>query len=45
MRVWNDAVAANGGIHPDAPVVTTRVLGRMRATASPALRGGGMTNA
>jgi dihydroxy-acid dehydratase len=41
---WADAVAANGGIHPDAPVVTTRVLSRMRATASPALRGGGMTN-
>jgi dihydroxy-acid dehydratase len=41
---WADAVAKNGGIHPDAPVVTTRVLGRMRATASPALRGGGMTN-
>jgi len=43
-RAWEDAVAANGGIHPDAPVVTSRVLGRMRATASPALRGGGMTN-
>ena len=43
-REWSDAVTANGGIHPDAPVVTTRVLGRMRATASPALRGGGMTN-
>jgi dihydroxy-acid dehydratase len=43
-RAWADAVAENGGIHPDAPVVTTRVLGRMRATASPALRGGGMTN-
>jgi dihydroxy-acid dehydratase len=43
-REWQDAVGANGGIHPDAPVVTTRVLGRMRATASPALRGGGMTN-
>jgi dihydroxy-acid dehydratase len=41
---WAAAVAANDGIHPDAPVVTTRVLSRMRATASPALRGGGMTN-
>ena len=39
-----DAVAANGGIHPDAPVVTSRVLQRMRATASPALRGAGVTN-
>jgi dihydroxy-acid dehydratase len=43
-QAWADAVAANGGIHPDAPVVSSRVLGRMRATASPALRGGGMTN-
>jgi dihydroxy-acid dehydratase len=43
-RAWADAVAANGGVHPDAAVVTTRVLARMRATASPALRGGGMTN-
>jgi dihydroxy-acid dehydratase len=41
---WEDAVAANGGIHPDAPVVTTRVLRRVRATASPALRGAGLTN-
>jgi dihydroxy-acid dehydratase len=44
VRNWEDAVAANGGIHPDAPVVTSRVLQRMRATASPALCGGGMTN-
>jgi dihydroxy-acid dehydratase len=43
-RGWADAVAASGGIHPDAPVVTTRVLQRMRATASSALRGAGMTN-
>ena len=43
-RSWQDAVAANGGIHPDAPSVTSRVLTRMRATASPALRGAGMTN-
>jgi len=41
---WADAVAANGGIHPDAPVVTSRVLQRMRATASPALRGAGVVN-
>ena len=32
------------GTHPDAAVVTSRVLQRMRATASPALRGAGMTN-
>jgi dihydroxy-acid dehydratase len=41
---WADAVAAHGGTHPDAPVVSTRVLRRMRASASPALRGAGMTN-
>ena len=41
---WEQAVAANGGIHPDAPVVTSRVLQRMRSTASPALLGAGMTN-
>jgi dihydroxy-acid dehydratase len=43
-RRWDDAVAANGGIHPDAPSVDTRVLKRFRATASPALRGAGVTN-
>ena len=41
---WTDAVAANGGVHPDAPVVTSRVLSRIRATASSALRGAGVTN-
>ncbi|MET0895526.1 MAG: dihydroxy-acid dehydratase [Acidimicrobiia bacterium] len=43
-RAWDAAVTKNDGTHPDAPVVTTRVLQRMRATASPALRGAGMTN-
>ncbi len=43
-QAWDDAVAANGGIHPDAPVVTTRVLQRIRATASSPLRGAGVTN-
>jgi len=43
-REWDDAVAANGGVHPDAPVVTTRVLKRIRATASSPLRGAGVTN-
>ncbi|MFI5047478.1 MAG: dihydroxy-acid dehydratase [Acidimicrobiia bacterium] len=41
---WEEAVVANGAIHPDAPSVTSRVLKRMRATASPALRGAGMTS-
>jgi dihydroxy-acid dehydratase len=39
---WRQAVEANGGIHPDAVRVTDRVLARMRATALPALLGGGM---
>jgi dihydroxy-acid dehydratase len=39
---WRAAADANGGIHPDAVPVTHRVLSRMRATAQPALRGGGM---
>lgn len=40
---WRAAAEANGGSHPDAVAVTTRVLSRMRATAKPALRGGGMS--
>ena len=40
---WNAAVEAHGGTHPDAAPVTHRVLKRMRATALPALLGGGMT--
>jgi dihydroxy-acid dehydratase len=39
---WNAAVESHGGIHPDATPVTHRVLQRMRATAVPALLGGGM---
>jgi dihydroxy-acid dehydratase len=39
---WQDEVERNGGVHPDAAPVTDRVLARMRATALPALRGGGM---
>jgi dihydroxy-acid dehydratase len=40
---WGAAAEANGGVHPDAVPVTHRVLRRMRATALPALAGGGMT--
>ena len=43
LSAWNAAVAANGGLHPDAMLVTHRVLRRMRAPALPALLGGGMT--
>ena len=41
---WNAVVQAHGGLHPDAPPATQRVLQRMRATAMPALRGGGMND-
>ena len=39
---WQAAAGANGGVHPDVAPVTDRVLARMRATALPALLGGGM---
>jgi dihydroxy-acid dehydratase len=41
-NAWRDAATANHGVHPDARTVTSRVLARMRASATPALRGGGM---
>jgi dihydroxy-acid dehydratase len=44
LRRWKAAADANGGVHPDATPVASRVLGRMRATALPALRGGGMSS-
>jgi dihydroxy-acid dehydratase len=39
---WRAAAERNGGLHPDVEPVTDRVLARMRATALPALLGGGM---
>jgi dihydroxy-acid dehydratase len=39
---WRRAAEGNGGVHPDVTPVTDRVLMRMRATALPALLGGGM---
>jgi dihydroxy-acid dehydratase len=39
---WLTATTGNGGVHPDVGPVTDRVLARMRATALPALLGGGM---
>jgi dihydroxy-acid dehydratase len=42
-NVWRAAVEANGGIHPYTPPAHARALCRMRATAKPALRGGGMS--
>lgn len=42
VEAWQRAVDANGGSHPNAVAVTSRVLSRMRATACPALQGAGM---
>ena len=42
-QAWHEAADANGGVHPHAAPVRSRVLARMRATARPALRGAGMT--
>jgi dihydroxy-acid dehydratase len=39
---WQTETEANRGVPPAAAVVTTRVLSRVRATALPALAGGGM---
>jgi dihydroxy-acid dehydratase len=39
---WQATASGNGGVHPDVTPVTDRVLSRMRATALPALLGGGM---
>ncbi|MGC2485807.1 MAG: dihydroxy-acid dehydratase [Acidimicrobiales bacterium] len=40
---WSARADANDGVHPDARAVSQRVLKRMRATALPALRGGGVS--
>jgi dihydroxy-acid dehydratase len=40
---WQAEVQAHGGVHPEAVTVAQRVLKRMRATALPALQGGGMS--
>jgi dihydroxy-acid dehydratase len=41
-RAWHDACTANHGVPLHAKPVTTRVLTRMRGTATNALHGGGM---
>jgi dihydroxy-acid dehydratase len=41
LAAWQ-AAAAPTGSHPRSRPVATRLLGRMRATARPALEGGGM---
>jgi dihydroxy-acid dehydratase len=44
LATWRAAVGSNSGIHPDVAPLTHRVLRRMRATALPALLGGGMAS-
>ncbi len=44
LAAWRAEVEANGGVHPAVAPVTGRVLARMRATARPALHGGGMAS-
>jgi dihydroxy-acid dehydratase len=39
---WDEAVAANGGLHPNCGAADTRLLHRARATSVPATRGGGL---
>jgi dihydroxy-acid dehydratase len=39
---WREAAATNGGQHPLVRPVTSQLLRRMRAVASPAIAGGGM---
>ena len=39
---WQEAARRNGGVHPKVHPIANRLLKRMRATARPALQGGGM---
>ncbi|WP_348540127.1 MULTISPECIES: dihydroxy-acid dehydratase [unclassified Ruegeria] len=39
---WEAEVAGNGGVHPNCGTADTRLLHRMRSSAVPAVRGGGM---
>jgi len=43
LKDWQKAAAEDGGEHPLIQKVTNRLLKRMRATAKPALQGGGMS--
>lgn len=42
LKAWQKAAEENGGVHPNVQPVTNRLLKRMRASAKPALQGGGM---
>ena len=39
---WDEAVAGNGGVHPNCGIADTRLLHRARHSAVPATRGGGL---
>lgn len=43
-KIWQDAFAKNGGIHPFVAPVTNRLLRRMRAAAQPAINGAGVND-
>ena len=41
-NAWQEAAKRNGGVHPKVHPIANRLLKRMRASARPALQGGGM---
>ena len=41
-NAWQEAANRNGGVHPKVHPIANRLLKRMRASARPALQGGGM---
>jgi dihydroxy-acid dehydratase len=41
-KAWQEAATQNGGVHPKVNPITNRLLKRTRASARPALQGGGM---
>jgi dihydroxy-acid dehydratase len=41
-NAWHEAANRNGGVHPKVHPIANRLLKRMRASARPALQGGGM---
>ena len=42
QAAWSEAVAGNGGVHPNCGSADTRLLHRARETAVPAVRGAGL---
>jgi dihydroxy-acid dehydratase len=42
LKAWQKVAQENDGIHPAVRPISNRLLKRMRATAKPALQGGGM---